>query len=263
MLVVAASTQPLPPNMVMTLVANVTGTTRANNAYWADKCTTIPSNAVSIVVDIGTVRDFFKPTDGNSYCDMLQSTTKHQWSGDGLTWITPGFYNDENCANCSCSEGQFSTITVGNGGASGKTITLPSADMICPANVNRGTPEAVGAIRSCSCNDNFKIDVDGNQLTAKRTNGGAWGVNLQFKCRAKPTFTGDNCKSPLLGLPCSSSGDGCKNLTGGSVDDWPRDKGSDGDERKHLSFWGYPGQTGGCCSSSAAVYSTGWGQSCK
>ena len=40
----------------MVLVADVAGTTKANDAYWADKCTVIPSTAIGIVIYMGTVR---------------------------------------------------------------------------------------------------------------------------------------------------------------------------------------------------------------
>ena len=46
---------------------------------------------------------------------------------------------------------------------------------------------------------------------------------------------------------------------GGSEAGWPRgDKGRDGDERYHLSFWGAESSdlSGGCCSSSTAVLQT-------
>ena len=33
------------------------------------------------------VRDFFRPVEGASYCEMLQSHTLHEWSRDGLTWV--------------------------------------------------------------------------------------------------------------------------------------------------------------------------------
>ena len=40
------------------------------------------------------VRDFIRPIDSDtSYCEMLQAHNKHQWSSDGLTWVTPDFYS--------------------------------------------------------------------------------------------------------------------------------------------------------------------------
>lgn len=75
---------PPPANTGMSRVADVAGTTLANDAFWAEPCKTIPSNTLFIVLDMGAVRDFFKPTEGSTYCEMLQSSTKHQWSADGV-----------------------------------------------------------------------------------------------------------------------------------------------------------------------------------
>ena len=115
--------------------------------------TTVPRYIVCVyhtMTSSPKVRDFIRPIDSDtSYCEMLQARNKHQWSSDGLTWVTP----------------DFSTPTPRNGG---------------------------------------------------------------------------------------------------SVADWPRDKGRAGDERKYLSFWGDDGNlVGGCCSTSTATYTTGWAQSCK
>lgn len=42
------------------------------------------------------VRDFIRPIDSEtSYCEMLQAHNKHQWSSDGLTWVTPDFYRSD------------------------------------------------------------------------------------------------------------------------------------------------------------------------
>ena len=37
------------------------------------------------------MRDFFRPVEGSTFCEMLTSNTKHQWSADGKTWVTVGF----------------------------------------------------------------------------------------------------------------------------------------------------------------------------
>lgn len=50
-----AKLQPLPPNTEMSLVADVAGTTLANDAFWAVKCQKIPTTARGIAVDMGTV----------------------------------------------------------------------------------------------------------------------------------------------------------------------------------------------------------------
>ena len=85
--------QPLPPNTGMSLVANVAGTTRADDVFWADNCKSIPSNTLFIVVTMGSIRDFFRPTNGVTFCEMLLSNTKHEWSKDGLSWTKPTSYN--------------------------------------------------------------------------------------------------------------------------------------------------------------------------
>ena len=81
----AINLQPLPPNTGMSLVADVAGTTVANDAFWAVECEKIPDSTVFIVVDMGAVRDFFKPINAEtSYCEILQSEEgmQHQWSPD-------------------------------------------------------------------------------------------------------------------------------------------------------------------------------------
>lgn len=73
------------------LVVKVAGTVVADDVYWAEQCTTIPSNALFIVVEMGAVRDHFKPVEGATFCEMLQSNDKHQWSYNGVEWVTPVF----------------------------------------------------------------------------------------------------------------------------------------------------------------------------
>lgn len=92
----AIQLQPLPPNTAMTLVADVAGTTTADDAFWAVKCKAIPSNTLFIVVDMGAVRDYFRPAEGGSFCEMMQSDRKHQWSYDGVDWVTPNYQVDNN-----------------------------------------------------------------------------------------------------------------------------------------------------------------------
>eukprot|EP00729_Bicosta_minor_P019316 gene19316-biopygen16281 len=79
--------QPLPPNTGMSLVAAVRGTTVADDAFWAVECKKISSAATGIVVDMGAVRDFFRPVEGATFCEMLQSHDKHEWSADGVVWV--------------------------------------------------------------------------------------------------------------------------------------------------------------------------------
>ena len=39
-----------------------------------------------------SVVDYFRPMTGYTLCDMLSSYTKHDWSKDGITWVTPNHY---------------------------------------------------------------------------------------------------------------------------------------------------------------------------
>lgn len=48
----AAELQPLPPNIGMSLAVEVAGTTKATDAFWAEHCQKIPSNAKCIVVEM-------------------------------------------------------------------------------------------------------------------------------------------------------------------------------------------------------------------
>lgn len=73
------------------LVADVSGTTLADSAFWAVKCQPIPATASFIKVVMGTAVDYFRPVEGATYCEMLTSYSKHQYSKDGVDWITPAY----------------------------------------------------------------------------------------------------------------------------------------------------------------------------
>ena len=91
----AIQLQPPPPNTGMLLITNVAGTTLANDAFWAEQCQKIPSNTMYLVLVMGAVRDFFKPTNAEtSYCEMLQSNNKHQWSAGDVDWVDINFNGD-------------------------------------------------------------------------------------------------------------------------------------------------------------------------
>jgi hypothetical protein len=73
----------------------VAGTLKATDAFWREKCKEVPAGAAYLVLTMtpGDVVDYFKPVDGADWCEMLTSKTKHQWSEDGIVWITPGYYD--------------------------------------------------------------------------------------------------------------------------------------------------------------------------
>ena len=43
---------------------------------------------------MGAVIDYFRPIQGKSYCEMLESNRLHQWSSNGSNWVTPRYYNN-------------------------------------------------------------------------------------------------------------------------------------------------------------------------
>ena len=44
-------------------------------------------------VEMGDYTDYFKPVDGASWCDMLESNDHHMWSRDGENWVVPPYYS--------------------------------------------------------------------------------------------------------------------------------------------------------------------------
>jgi hypothetical protein len=80
----------LPPGTAITVFAEVAATDQATDAYWTEKCTLVPTTALYVVVLMGDVQDYFKPTaKKTTWCQMLTSSTDHQWSNDGSIWRTP------------------------------------------------------------------------------------------------------------------------------------------------------------------------------
>jgi len=61
---------------------------------YATDCNLIPSNAIYIKIVMGSVVDYFKPVEGKTYCEMLQSYKLHQWSSDGKNWVIPLYYSN-------------------------------------------------------------------------------------------------------------------------------------------------------------------------
>jgi hypothetical protein len=53
-----------PPNTALTLVAEVSDTTQANDTFWEEKCGAIPEAALYVQVVMGTVREALKVLGG-------------------------------------------------------------------------------------------------------------------------------------------------------------------------------------------------------
>jgi hypothetical protein len=75
---------------------NVSATTLANMSFWTAHCTAMDAagllaEATMVRVEMGDVRDFFRPVPAETLCDMLRSGGLHQWSPDGVdgSWFAP------------------------------------------------------------------------------------------------------------------------------------------------------------------------------
>jgi hypothetical protein len=74
-------------------LATIPGAIVADKKYFQQLCSadTLPDSATMIRVTIGFVVDYFKPIQGASICDMLQSNNKHLWSDDGINFRQPRY----------------------------------------------------------------------------------------------------------------------------------------------------------------------------
>lgn len=286
---------PLPPNTGMTLVADVAGTTLANDAYWADKCKVIPPTALFIVVQMGDVTDFFKPINSEtSFCEMLTSNNKHQWSRTGQTWTTPVWQPDPlyfggssqrwpQSLGSTDSRMRLSYWGSKDGSSTGGCC---STDPTIPRNGDA----SVGYWRI-----EFTMAFAVPLHPPPQNTGMSFVVDVPGTTLANDAFWAEQCKTiPSNALfvvvdmgavrdfykPVNGTTTFCEMLQahnkhqwsvngvdwfdvefggggyGGSAGGWPRDNGRGGDARVHLSIWGSDGFSGGCCSASAAVART-------
>jgi len=60
---------------------------------WQTICSAIPTDAGHIQLTMGDVIDFFRPVTGSSFCDMLTSSNRHEWSNDLTTWHIPDYFS--------------------------------------------------------------------------------------------------------------------------------------------------------------------------
>jgi hypothetical protein len=53
----------------------------------------VPESALYVRLVMGTVVDYFKPLKNSSWCEMLKSNNKHEWSATGVdgSWVTPDY----------------------------------------------------------------------------------------------------------------------------------------------------------------------------
>lgn len=281
--------QPLPPNTGMSLVADVPGTTFANDAFWAEQSKIIPSNALFVVVDMGAVRDFFKPVDGvTTYCEMLQAHNKHQWSANGVDWFVINYYSDgfnggsvdwwPRDQGHAGDERRYlsfwgseshqgtgsSTSYVVNYTGWGNRFTLSYATPLHPLPPNTGMSIVADVPGTTLANDAFWAErcktIPSNALFVVVDMGAVRDFFKPIDSRTsfcemlqssvKQQWSPNGVKWYKVGAVLDDS------HNGGSDVDWPRDQGLEQDQRRHVSFWGHEWMRGGCCSTSTAVYST-------
>ena len=102
LVVIATAHAALSSNTAILLVADVTNTTQANDAFWAEKCKIIPEAAALFIQikmggGVNGVIDYFKPREDwrRNFCEMLQAKDEHQWSANGVDWMAVDFQPDE------------------------------------------------------------------------------------------------------------------------------------------------------------------------
>lgn len=79
-------------------MAEVNGTMKTDNAFWAERCTGIPIEAKHLKLKMGGVVEYFaRATEDTTWCQMLQSSNKHLWQRDVLLdtgWVRPAYMGD-------------------------------------------------------------------------------------------------------------------------------------------------------------------------
>jgi len=90
-----ATTQTSPASIAMACgrMVDVSSNTKTTRAFWEEECVKLNNSTTMIRIDMGSVTDYFKPNPGKSWCEMLTSSSEHQWSSDGQDWITPLYFS--------------------------------------------------------------------------------------------------------------------------------------------------------------------------
>jgi hypothetical protein len=80
-----------PPNITEILLSESDASTNLDGAFWNTACLKIPASAKYVVVEMTEVRDFYRPIQGATFCQMLLSNHQHEWSANGINWVTPRY----------------------------------------------------------------------------------------------------------------------------------------------------------------------------
>lgn len=79
--------------MMCSTLVTVNAASRADKRFWRSYCHKIPADAVALRLTMGTLEDYYRPMMGSSWCEMLQSNDKHEWSKDLRNWLPPTSLN--------------------------------------------------------------------------------------------------------------------------------------------------------------------------
>ena len=64
------------------------GAQRLNAAYWRTKCKDISSDTTMVMLEMGSISDYYRPGAGLSWCDMFTSSIgEYEFSRDGVKWV--------------------------------------------------------------------------------------------------------------------------------------------------------------------------------
>jgi hypothetical protein len=289
------SMHPPPPNTTVVEFVNVDGTANVDTAFWNKKCTEVPSDASFVMLTIGTTRDFFKPTKGKKFCEMLKSHERHQWSHDGINWRTPvygvttrfgGSQTDWPLENI---DGDGRTF-LSSWGTTGSFLLggCCSSSYVGAAANNDGVGKAFTMAYGVPFQDLPPLPSD-TTVTVFATVDGTICAHTKYwniKCKEVPAeakfvmltmgatrdfFRPDNgatfCEMLISKSKHQWSSDGLLWATpnydpnpsllghGGSQISWLQSY-IDGDARMSVSWWGHNALKGGCCSTSYAASAT-------
>ena len=81
------------------LIAESGTTSAVSSAWWDARCAEVGNPMLGVTdtvrVDMGQVKDYFRPTSAMNLCSMMKSHNKHTWSATGGegTFVTPKYYH--------------------------------------------------------------------------------------------------------------------------------------------------------------------------
>jgi hypothetical protein len=281
-----------PPNMVLTLLVDVSATTHANDAFWLSKCDAVSATAQFVRLEMGSVVDYFKPVEGATWCEMLTSDVKHQWSSSGLegSWETSVHLSSDDSRNggsvvdwpknnvagdmrrhvifwgADAHDGGCCSMSIDEDFSGwNKQFTMSFGILLTPPPPNTALILLADVSASTKTDDDFWLQkcpiIPDDALFVRLVMGAAVDY-------FKPVEDAGWCEmltSSKKHMWSAVGVDGSwvtpiyhhlANHRGGSSVDFPA-KNVEGDMRRLLSFWGLDATgRGGCCSTSMTVYRT-------